>query len=284
MNYITNEAALRRRRFNRTMMYGVLLIFTIINSYPIIWMIINSFKTGQDFALNPFGLPTEWVLENYGDAWVTANIGRYFLNSIIVGVTAVIITVLTGALASFFLARFDFRGRNLLYGFFIIGLLVPIHSTLVPMFILMNKLGLLNTHWALIFPYVAFNMPVTIFILTSFMQSFSQEIEDSAVMDGCGVFRLFLSIILPMTRPAIATVVILNFINNWNEFAFALVLINDKELNTLPLGLANFVGQYTTNYTAQMAGLTMVLIPTIAFYLLMEKQVVEGMTQGAVKG
>lgn len=279
-----NDTARRKKKINKTLIYLILLIFTLVNAYPILWMIVNSFKTSQEFALNPFSIPVKWVLENYSEAWVTANIGKYFFNSLVVGLGAVIITIFTGAFASYFLSRFDFKGRNMLYGFFIVGLLVPIHATLVPMFILMQKLGILNTYWALIFPYVAFNLPITIFLLTSFMSSFSKEIEESAIMDGCGVFRMFWSIILPMTRPAIATAVILNFINNWNEFSFALVLINDKALNTLPLGLANFAGQYTTNYTAQMAGLTMVLVPTILFYLVMEKQIVEGMTEGAVKG
>lgn len=279
-----NNKARRRKKVNRSLIYLILIVFTIVNAYPIFWMIMNSFKTGQEFALNPFSIPVKWVLENYSDAWVTANIGKYFFNSLVVGLGAVIIAIFTGAFASYFLSRFDFKGRNLLYGFFIIGLLVPIHATLVPMFILMQKLGILNTYWALIFPYVAFNLPITIFLLTSFMSSFSKEIEESAIMDGCGVFRMFWTIILPMSRPAIATAVILNFINNWNEFSFALVLINDKALNTLPLGLANFAGQYTTNYTAQMAGLTMVLAPTILFYLIMEKQIVQGMTEGAVKG
>lgn len=279
-----NNIARRKKKINRGLIYLILILFTLVNAYPIFWMIMNSFKTGQEFALNPFSIPVKWVLENYSDAWVTANIGKYFFNSLVVGMGAVIIAILTGAFASYFLSRFDFKGRNILYGFFIIGLLVPIHATLVPMFILMQKLGILNTYWALIFPYVAFNLPITIFLLTSFMSSFSREIEESAIMDGCGVFRMFWTIILPMSRPAIATAVILNFINNWNEFSFALVLINDKALNTLPLGLANFAGQYTTNYTAQMAGLTMVLIPTILFYLIMEKQIVQGMTEGAVKG
>ena len=279
-----NDISRRKKKINRSLVYFILILFTIVNTYPIFWMIMNSFKTSQEFSLNPFSIPVKWVLENYTEAWVTANIGKYFFNSLIVGVGAVIIAILTGAFASFFLSRFDFKGRNLLYGFFIVGLLVPIHATLVPMFILMQKLSILNTYWALIFPYVAFNLPITIFLLTSFMSSFSKEIEESAIMDGCGVFRMFWTIILPMSRPAIATAVILNFINNWNEFSFALVLINDKALNTLPLGLANFAGQYTTNYTAQMAGLTMVLLPTVLFYLVMEKQIVQGMTEGAVKG
>ncbi|MGP4038627.1 carbohydrate ABC transporter permease [Gracilibacillus sp. D59] len=279
-----SKQARKKKRFKRSTIYLILLAFTIINAYPIFWMIMNSFKTGQEFSFDPFGLPNDWVFVNYVDAWVTANIGSYFFNSLFVGIVALIICILVGAFASYFLSRFEFKGRNMLYGFFVVGLLVPIHATLVPMFILMQKLGFINTHLALIFPYVAFNLPITIFLLTSFMGSFPKEIEESAIMDGCGPFRIFWSIILPMSRPALATAVILNFINNWNEFSFALVLINDDALSTLPLGLANFAGEYATNYTAQMAGLTMVLIPTILFYLVMEKQIVNGMTQGAVKG
>ena len=174
--------------------------------------------------------------------------------------------------------------NKFIYTFFIFGLLIPIHATLVPMFILMRNLGLLDTPITLIFPYIAFHLPITIFILTSFMKAFPKDIEESAIMDGCGIFRVFWSIILPMSRPALATVVILNFIYNWNEFSFALVLINDPGLQTLPLGLANFAGQFTTNYGAQMAGLTMSLIPIVIFYFLLEKEIVQGMTAGAVKG
>lgn len=279
-----SRQARKKKRVKQSVIYIILLLFAMVNAYPIFWMIMNSFKTGQEFSFDPFGLPNEWVFVNYAEAWVTANIGTYFFNSLFVGIVALLICITVGAFASYFLARFRFKGRNLLYGFFVVGLLVPIHATLVPMFILMQKLGFLNTHLALIFPYVAFNLSITIFLLTSFMSSFPKEIEESAIMDGCGPFRIFWSIILPMSRPAIATAVILNFINNWNEFSFALVLINDKALSTLPLGLANFAGEYTTNYTAQMAGLTLVLIPTILFYLVMEKQIVNGMTQGAVKG
>ncbi|GEK59679.1 carbohydrate ABC transporter permease [Marinococcus halophilus] len=279
-----DAVAKTKRKLRRTLVYIILILFTIVNAYPIFWMIMNAFKTSQDFSLNPFGLPAQWVFENFQDAWVTANIGTFFFNSVLVGAAAVLISIFSGALAAYFLSRFEFRGKKFIYGFLVIGLLIPIHATLVPMYILMQNLGILNTYWALIFPYVAFNLPITVFLLTSFMSSFPKEMEESAIMDGCGVFRIFWSIILPMTRPAIATAVIINFINNWNEFAFALVLISDEALQTLPLGLANFAGAYTTNYPAQMAGLTLVLVPTIIFYLLMEKQIVEGMTQGAVKG
>ncbi|MCV9888686.1 carbohydrate ABC transporter permease [Metabacillus halosaccharovorans] len=268
----------------KTTIYALLSIYAIVNAYPILWMILNSFKDNMDFAKNPFGLPVQWLFENYKTAWETARLDTYFFNSVIVSVTAVIITVFAGALASYFLARFTFNWSKSLYGFFVFGMLIPIHATLVPMFLLMKNIGLLNTHLGLIFPYIAFNLPITIFILVSFMRAFPNDIEESAIMDGCGVFRIFWSIILPMTKPAIATVVILNFIHNWNEFSFALVLINDDALKTLPLGLANFAGQFTTNYGAQMAGLTIAIIPTIIIYMLLEEHLVKGMTAGAVKG
>lgn len=273
-----------KKLLKNPIIYISLIIFSLINVYPIVWMVINSFKSQQEFSLDPFFLPDTWRWDNYIDAWQTANLGTYFFNSIFVAVISVVVTVLFGALASYFLARFTFKMNKLVYVLFIFGMIIPIHATLVPMFILMNNLGLLNTGWTLLFPYVAFNLPLTIFILTSFMKAFPKDIEESAIMDGCGIFRIFWSIILPMSRPAIATVTILNFIHCWNEFSFALVLINDESLKTIPLGLANFAGQYNTNYTGQMAGLTMVIIPTILLYVLLEKHIVKGMTAGAVKG
>jgi raffinose/stachyose/melibiose transport system permease protein len=273
-----------RKYSKKTIIYLVLIIYSLINAYPILWMILNSFKSNIEFAKNSFSFPVQLLVENYKTAWETAHLDTYFLNSLIVSVVAVAITVFIGALASYFLARFKYKWGKFTYSFFVFGLLIPIHATLVPMFLLMKSLGLLNTHIGLILPYIAFNLPITIFILVSFMKAFPEDIEESAIMDGAGVFRIFWSIILPMTRPALATVVILNFIHNWNEFSFALVLINDEALKTLPLGLANFAGQYTTNYGAQMAGLSLAIIPTIIIYMLLEEHLVKGMTAGAVKG
>lgn len=281
---IRRKTKLRKLKLKNSFIYSVLIIFAIVNAYPIVWMAINSFKSEKEFAVNQFGIPREFVFENYISAWKTANLGTLFTNSLFVTTSATVLTVFIGAIASYFLSRFDFKLSKPIYTFFIFGMLIPIHATLVPMFILMRNLGLLNTPITLIFPYIAFHLPITIFILTSFMKAFPKDIEESAIMDGCGIFRIFLSIVLPMSRPALATVVILNFIYNWNEFSFALVLINDPALQTLPLGLASFAGQFTTNYGAQMAGLTMSLLPILAFYLLLEKEIVNGMTAGAVKG
>lgn len=279
-----SNKTIRKKWVKKSTIYAALSIFAIINVYPILWMVINSFKSEKEFAVNQFGFPKDFVIDNYISAWNTANLGILFKNSIFICIVATLITVFIGALASYFLSRFTFKMNKGIYSFFIFGMLIPIHSTLVPMFILLRDLELLNSPITLLFPYIAFHLPLTIFILTSFMKQFPKDIEESAVMDGAGIFRIFWSIILPMSRPAVATVVILNFIYNWNEFSFALVLINDPALQTLPLGLASFAGQFTVNYGAQMAGLTMSLLPILIFYLLLEKEIVKGMTAGAVKG
>ncbi|SFL21641.1 carbohydrate ABC transporter permease [Halanaerobium salsuginis] len=278
------NSKLNLNKLKKFLSYFILVFFALINLYPIFWMVMNSFKTEQQISINSFSLPSSLMLSNYFKAWHAVSLGRSFLNSFIVSGLAVIITVALGSLAAYFISRFEFTGKKIIYSLFIFGLLVPIHGTLVPIFIMMRKLGLVNTRLSLILPYVAFNLPLTIFILSSFMKSLPRAVEEAAIVDGAGYLRIFWSIILPMTRPALATVSILNFVYNWNEFSFALVLINDQKLMTLPLSLSLFSGQFSTDYGMQMAGLSMALVPIIAIYLLMEDQLVKGMSAGAVKG
>ncbi|WP_044479454.1 carbohydrate ABC transporter permease [Paenibacillus antibioticophila] len=268
----------------RIFAYTFSSLFAIMNIVPLFWMVVNSFKTEQEYAVNPFSLPETLQFSNYAEAWKIANMNVYFLNSLFVTFASLIVTVLLGALASYFLSRFEFKLRGLTYGVFLLGMLVPIHATLIPIFLIMQKLHFLDTHLSLILPYTAFHLSLTIIILEGFMRGFPKDLEESGVMDGAGIFRIFWSIILPITRPAMATVIILNFIYNWNEYLFALVLISSSELKTLPLGLANFVGIETASLTLQMSALTMALIPIVIFYLLLQKQLVTGMTAGAVKG
>lgn len=264
--------------------YPFLVLIALFNLIPIVYMIIGSFKTESEYASNPFTLPSSLQWSNYARAWEIANMDTYFLNSFVITIGALLLTVFLGSLAAFFLSRFTFQSRNFVYALFLIGLLIPIHAALIPIFLIMKDLNLLNTHWSLILPYTAFHLSLTIFILEGFMQGLPKDLEESAVMDGAGVFRIFWSIILPITRPAMATVVILNFIYNWNEYLFALVLVSTEAIKTLPLGLANFAGVETASITLQMAALTIALIPIIIFYLFLQKYLVEGMTAGAVKG
>ncbi|MNB79536.1 L-arabinose transport system permease protein AraQ [compost metagenome] len=262
----------------------ILTLLLIANIYPILWMILNSVKTEQELALNPFGIAKTPNWGNYIEAWKIANLGVNFVNSVWVTLSAVAVTLLTGAFAAFFLSRFQFRLKGFVLLYFTLGMLIPIHATLVPLFIEMRTLNLMDNRLTLLFPYVAFNLPITIFILSGFMNAFPKEVEEAGIMDGCGIMGVFWRLIVPMLTPALATAFILNFLNNWNEFSFALVLINKAELKTLPLGLASFAGQYNRSYTLQMAGLTIVLIPTILFYLSVQKYITAGMTAGAVKG
>jgi len=264
--------------------YLFLGAFAIFNIVPIFYMIVGSFKTEQEYSASPFAMPEILQFSNYKKAWEIAQMDVYFFNSLLITLVSLIVTVLLGALAAFFLSRFEFKLRGAVYGLFLLGMLIPIHATLIPIFMIMKNLSLLDTYLSLILPYTAFHLSLTVFILEGFMRGFPRDLEESGVMDGAGIYRIFWSIILPITRPAIATVVILNFIYNWNEYLFALVLISSESLKTLPLGIANFVGVETASLTLQMAALTIALVPIIIFYLLLQKQLVNGMVAGAVKG
>ncbi|WP_238590904.1 carbohydrate ABC transporter permease [Paenibacillus beijingensis] len=280
MNMVTTKRIPATHR----LMQLLFLLLLLLNIYPIVWIILNSFRTDKELNVHPFRLPEQLLWSNYSKAWETANLGLYFFNSLVISVAAVLVTLVIGALAAFFLSRFEFKAKSFVFGLFVLGMLIPIHATLVPLFIEMKQLHLLNTRFTLLFPYVAFNLPLVIYLLVSFMNPFPKDLEEAAIMDGSGVMTIFGKVIFPMLRPALVTAFILTFLNNWNELSFALVLINEDELKTLPLGLANLSGQHANNYTLQMAAVTIVLIPTILFYVLLQKHLTEGMTSGAVKG
>ncbi|MBZ4644578.1 MAG: sugar transporter permease [Clostridia bacterium] len=268
----------------RLVFYICLYVFGIITIYPMIWMFYSSLKSNQDIMMNTFSLPTTMHFENYVNAWQTAKIGVYFFNSVWVTLISIIATILIGAIAAFILAKFKFKLRQLIYSSFIIGLLIPVHTVLVPLFIQMRSLRLLNSLWSLVLTYTAFGLPITVFILESFIRAFPDSIIEAAVMDGCSVARIFYGIIMPMAKPAITTVAILNFLNHWKEFSFALIFLTDEAKKTLPIGLYNFVGAYTRDYAQMMAALVISSIPIIIIYLVLQEHVIKGMTAGAVKG
>lgn len=280
-NFLDKEK--QKKTIKNILLYIVLIIFGTLNIYPLIWMIMTSFKTNKEISAGTFAMPTSFNFQNYINAWKTAKMGTYFYNSIIITLISIILTIIVGTMASYIIARFKFKLNNFVYVIFVFGMLIPIHTVLVPLFIQIRSLNLYNTRSALIFPYIAFGLPTTIYILTSFIKAFPNEIEESAIIDGCSIPVLFVKIILPMCRPAIATVTILNFLNNWNEFAFALVLISKDKFKTLPIGLVNFVGAYTRDYSQMMSALTIAVIPTIIIYLLLQEYIIKGMTQGAIK-
>ncbi|WP_223869321.1 carbohydrate ABC transporter permease [Paenibacillus sabuli] len=261
-----------------------MLLYALATLYPLIWLFQSAFKTNQNFFEKPFALPDTWVIENITRAWALSDMGRATLNSTIVTGSAIVLTVLLGALTAFVLSRFRFKGRTLLSGVFLLGMLIPIHSTLVPLFIMMNQAGILNTYWALILPYTSFELPLAIFIMAAYMSAIPKEIEEAAIIDGSGYWGIFVRMIFPLTLPAISTVAILAFLRYWNDFAFALVFINEPSLKTIPLSLAIFSDGFGTDYALTMAAMAISVVPTIVIFLIFQEQIMKGMVAGAVKG
>ncbi|MDF2718284.1 MAG: binding-protein-dependent transport system inner rane component, partial [Paenibacillus sp.] len=241
---------------------SLLAIYALLTIYPLLWLFISSFKSNQDFYGKPFALPSVWQFENYAKAWKIAGIGTALTNSIIVTFVSMALTLFLGTLAAYVLSRLQFKLKGPVMALFVLGMLIPIHSTLVPLFIMMKKMMILDTHWALILPYTAFELPVAIFVVAAYLTSVPKEVEEAAMIDGNGYWGIFFRIIFPLSVPAMATVAILAFLRFWNDFAFALVFINKQALKTLPLSLSIFSDGFGTDYSLTMAAMTIAVIPT----------------------
>ncbi|MFB1049855.1 carbohydrate ABC transporter permease [Paraliobacillus sp. JSM ZJ581] len=261
-----------------------LTAFSLLMVYPLYWLITSSFKTNEEFFTQPYAFPTNFTFENFQRAWDVANLGQAMINSTIVTVTATVLTIFLGALTAYVLSRFTFKLKGFLVVFFLLGMLIPVHSTLVPLFTMMNEVGLLDSYWALILPYTAFELPIAIFLTVAYMSTIPKELEEAAFIDGSGYWGIFFKIMLPLSVPALSTVAILAFLRYWNEFVFALVFINDSSLKTLPLSLAIFSDGFSTDYALTMAAMTIAVLPTIVMYLMFQEQIMKGMVAGSVKG
>jgi len=262
----------------------LMIIYGMLTIYPLFWLMISAFKSNAQFFNEPFALPDQWNYSNFITAWTTSKMGRAFLNSTYVSLFALALTLFLSSLTSYVIARFSFKLKGATLLFFVIGMLIPIHSTLVPLFILMKQLKILNTHLALILPYTAFALPTAIFILTAYLREVPKEIEEAAYIDGASLWGVFFRIMLPISLPALSTVSILTFLHSWNDFSFALVFISKSTLKTLPLAVSNFADGFQVDYSLTLAAMTLSVVPTIIIYLLFQEQVMKGMTAGAVKG
>jgi raffinose/stachyose/melibiose transport system permease protein len=259
-------------------------LLSITCIFPMVWLLYSSLKTERNFANDILGLPTEFRFKNYPQAFTEGRIGTYMKNSLYDTVISVIVAILLGFVIGYCLSRYKFRGRTFLYYLFLSGMLVPIYALLVPIFIEFKTLGILNKRITLILPYIAFALPVTIFLIESYVKGIPIELEEAAFVDGASQIFTMFRIIMPVCSPVLATCAILAFLNTWNEFPLALVLISSTRLKTIPIGLTNFVGTYSTNYTLMMAALVIATLPVIIIYLLFYNNIMEGMVAGAVKG
>lgn len=272
-------------RLGYGLLYLVLAGAAIIQLLPLVWLFIFSLKNNQQvFNMAPFAIPAEPHWRNYVNVWTSGNIGVYFMNSVWITAVALSLTVLLGSFATYAITRMRWRGSSLTLGLFMVGLMIPVHSTLIPLFSAFTKLGLTDNPLSVILSYVAFNLPTTMMILLGFYYALPREIEEAAVMDGCTVNKMFFRIILPMTSSVIATTAIINMIYNWNEFIFVNTFISSDHFKTLTVGVQNFIGQYTTDWGAIGATLVISILPILIAFLLMSDRIVAGIAAGSVKG
>ena len=273
-----------RRRLSAVGRYVLLLLVAAVIIVPVGSAVLGGFKDPAQLANDPIGLPNPWVTSNYTDTLTSPSFWRQLANSTIIAVLSTVVVVLFAALAAFVFARRAFPGREVLYTLFTLGLLFPAAVAILPLFILVRDLGLLDNPLGIALPEAAFGLPLTIVILRPFFRSIPNELEDAAYIDGCGSFGFFWRILLPLSRPVLATVGVLAIVASWNQFLLPLVMLSSESNWTLPLGVTNFSTQYTTDTARILAYTTLALVPAIVFYLFAERQLVGGLTQGSVKG
>jgi len=275
-----------KRLATRTLAYGPLSLFLLISLYPLIWLLFYSFKDNEEiFSTNVFGIPKVWRFENYSNAFDVFDIVGYFKNSLIVSIGTVVFTVILGLMFSYAAARMRWKFANAGRVYMTSGMFIPMQIILIPLLILVRDMHLNNSYFAVIVPYVAFQLSFATIIFYAFFKSLPYELEESAAIDGANVYTTFFRIMVPLVKPAIASVSIFVFLFAWNEFLVALIMISDNALKTLPLGLLYFQTQFGSDWGAMGAVMVISTIPTIVVYLLFSEQIEKALTvSSAVKG
>jgi raffinose/stachyose/melibiose transport system permease protein len=275
---------MKKSKAIRVVIYIFLIFLVFIYVLPLLWMVFVSFKTNAEVFQSPFGLPQTLQWENYSVAWNAGNLWRATLNSLIVCVITLLVSMLAGSMAAFAIGRMRWKLANSTMMYFMIGMMIPVHCVLIPLFVQFSKLRLTNELISLILPYVTFSLPMTIYILVNFFRSMPNELFEAACMDGCSIYRCFFQIALPLSKAGLFVTGLMTFVNNWNELLLAMVFISDALKKTLPVSLTYFVGPYSTNYVQMFAAIVIAVAPSIVVYCFFSNQIVDGLTAGAVKG
>lgn len=275
----------KSNKVGKVFVYVFLLVWTFINIFPIYWMFTFSLKNNKEiFGENVVGLPTEWLWSNYQKAMSSGDMGRYFMNSIIIAVATILITLIAAIMATYGMTRIVWKGRNAMNSFFMLGLTIPIHASIVPIYITLSKVKMLNSYQALIVPYAAFSLAMAILIATGFMNEIPKDLDEAARIDGCGLWRTFILVIAPLMKPAVSTIGIYTFLQCWNELMFASVFNSGDKLKTLPAGVQEMSGRYTTEWGPIGAALVIATFPTLIVYIFLSKKIQSSFIAGAVKG
>lgn len=281
----TNESINRISTVSKVLIYVVLGIWTVINLFPIYWMFTFSLKGNDEiFGGNMMGLPKHWLWSNYASAMKTGNMGLYFLNSAIVAVVSILIVLIAALMATFAITRLVWKGRNLMNKFFMLGLTIPIHSSLLPVFLILKKLKMLDSYQSLFIPYAAFSLAMGILICSGFMEDIPKDLDEAATIDGCGTWKTFFLVIVPLMKPAVSTIGIYTFLQCWNELMFANTFITSSRFRTLPVGIQALSGQHTTDWGPIGAALVIATFPTLLVYIFLSKRIQDSFIAGAVKG
>jgi raffinose/stachyose/melibiose transport system permease protein len=275
----------RARRYAFTA-FRVVVMFSVAAAIivPLAYAALGGLRTTGELLNRPFSLPTDWWPHNYIEVLSSGEFWRELYNSVAIAAIATFTAVALSALAAFAFARIRFPGRETVYTLFVLGLLFPAAVAILPLFILIRQLSMLNTWWGVALPQAAFALPITIIILRPFFRAIPFELEDAARIDGCSTFGFFWRVALPLSRPALATVAVLAIVGSWNAFLLPLLVLRTADQWTLPLGVMNFSDRYTADYALVLAFTTLSLVPALVFYVLAERQIVSGLTTGAVKG
>jgi len=273
----------RGPRVGRGVVTVLMSLYAVVAIGPLLLMVAGSLRTSADLFANPVGFEWPPTVSSYVFAWQQANFSRYFLNSIMVTVGSVVISTAVSVAAAYAIARSQSRLVQIIESVFLSGLMLPIHLAILPVFYLLDSLHLVDNLFGLTMVYAAAGIPFSIFVLTAFFRQLPYELEEASMIDGAGAFRRFWSVMVPLVRPAIATVAIFRFVPVWNDFLYPLVLIRSADRYPLPVGLTSFFGQYQTNWSALFAGLVIATIPLVLLFLLATKQIIAGLTAGMGK-
>jgi len=262
------------------------LFYSLVVIIPAAWMILSSFKSSLEIFDTAWGLPSTFEFDNYVNAWINSNLGTYFFNSTYITIISVAIIVFISAMATFALTRIRFPKREILFWFFVSGLMIPWVLVLVPLFILLARLNLINSHIGLILIYIAFSIPFTVFALQPFFKAIPRELEEAAIIDGCSIYQIFWSIALPMSKSGLIIAIIFNVFGIWNEYVFGFSIIYSDSLRTLPVGIANMVvvQQYQADWGTLFAALVIAAAPVVFIYIYSQKFLSKGITGGSLKG
>lgn len=265
----------------RFLLLGAMVLVSLC---PLLWIILSSFKTNKEILSSAFSLPAHWGFGGYTAALELAPIFKFYGNSIVISVVSTVLNVLLISMAAYVLARYEFKGNLFITLLLSSSLLIPTSALLMPIYKIMMGMGLYDTRTGLILVYAALGLPTSLFVFKSYFQSIPRELEEAACIDGAGFYRTFFTIIFPLAKSGLATGAILQFLTSWNEFMFALVLTKSTQVRTLPMALNYFTSQFSFNYTAMFAALTMVILPSILIYILLQEQITASMVAGSIKG